>query len=150
MNIAGTQFNLEHEALEIYIAGCDIHCEGCHNKQLWSFNAGKPYESVLKRIEEKVREPIVKRVWILGGEPLDQNINELKDFLENLNTAKEIWLWTGHELDEIPDDILEYFDVVKSGPYQKGEDGYTDERHDIHLASKNQKIERAWDYEYTK
>lgn len=148
MNIAGTQYNLEYEALEIYVAGCNIHCEGCHNKQLWDFNVGKPYETILKRIEEKVHEPIVKRVWILGGEPLDQNVNELIDFMNNLDTAKECWLWTGYPMDKIPDDVLACFDVVKSGAYRQGDEGYVDERHHIRLASKNQTIQRAWDYEY--
>ena len=147
MNIAGTLFNFEAEALEIYVAGCNIHCKGCHNENLWDFNAGKPYEQLVDRLADKVREPLVKRVWILGGEPLDQKHEELIDFMNNLDTAKECWLWTGHEMDDIPNDVLACFDVVKSGAYKQDEEGYVDERHNIKLASKNQIIQRAWDYE---
>ncbi len=45
--VAGTEVNLQHKALEIYVSGCLNHdCKGCHNPELWYWNVGKRWECV--------------------------------------------------------------------------------------------------------
>ena len=40
-NILPTTFaDGERARTSIYFAGCDIQCEGCHNKDLWNINTG--------------------------------------------------------------------------------------------------------------
>lgn len=75
MRVAGTEFNLAHRALEIYLSGCKApHCEGCHNKELWEFNQGIPYQEWLKTQENsglfKDSELLVKKFGFWEGNPL--------------------------------------------------------------------------------
>ena len=122
MNISSTQFSLKHTALEFYISGCTVKCPGCHNYELWDFNLGKEWKQFFTdtKIEYKIAEnsSIIDKFVILGGEPLDQDINELKNFLLKLKTyKKEIWLFTSYT--EIPRDILELVEYVKYGKYDE-------------------------------
>ena len=61
---------------------------------------------------------MIDNIWILGGEPLDNNILELLDLLNIIyKTNKIIWLWTRYEIEEIPEDIIEYCNYIKTGEY---------------------------------
>ena len=101
MNIAGTEINLKHKALEIYLAGCKHHsCKGCHNPELWNFDVGDVLNKhILQRITCKFQElhkaKLVDYVWVLGGEPLDQHPSELFEFLVAINNyTTNVVLWT--------------------------------------------------------
>lgn len=144
MRVAGTEFNLAHRALEIYLSGCKApHCEGCHNKELWEFNQGIPYQEWLKTQENsglfKDSELLVKKVWILGGEPLDQNLISLQNFIIRLNAYfQEIWLWTRYE--KIPKPLHHLLKYAKLGMYDKTKPSYLEPLFGIKLASNNQRI----------
>jgi anaerobic ribonucleoside-triphosphate reductase activating protein len=142
MNIAGTEYNLNHKSLEIYLSGCfSPHCKGCHNKELWDFNIGyDPFGSIFNSIMNKIDNDMVEKVWILGGEPLDQDRNELNRFLMCLwfYSNKDIWLWTRYT--EIPDDVGQSLSYAKIGAYDENLPSYVDEEHGITLASSNQRI----------
>lgn len=142
MKIAGTEYNLNHKALEIYFSGCKApHCEGCHNSELWDFNFGyDPFGKIFISIVEKAKDPMVEKIWLLGGEPLDQNREEFLRFIYMLWfwTDAELWLWTRYT--DIPKEVYETISFVKTGAYDKTLDSYVDERHGITLASSNQKI----------
>lgn len=78
MNIDGTETNLRHKALEIYISGCKPpHCAGCHNPELWDFSKGDPWQEAIRLLGDKIsalkESGLVEIVWLLGGEPLDQD-----------------------------------------------------------------------------
>jgi anaerobic ribonucleoside-triphosphate reductase activating protein len=139
MNIAGTDYNLNHKALEIYISGCDGYCKGCHNSELWDFNVGVPW---YKFNFSKILNSLVDRVWIMGGEPLLQEKKELQNFIYNVNmytnNKKEIWLWT--RFNEIPNNLKRYISYVKTGEYKEDLPRYTEPLFGIELASNNQKI----------
>jgi len=146
IRIAATQYSLLTNSLEIYLSGCKAkpHCKNCHNPELWSFDIGNPYSSDIKEdIEEKVStyKNLINSIWILGGEPLDQPIEELEKILSDISgLGKELWLWTRYELDEIPNNIKKYCDYIKCGRYkeEEGSDDYSSLG--IKLASTNQKI----------
>jgi anaerobic ribonucleoside-triphosphate reductase activating protein len=139
MNIAGTDYNLNHKALEIYISGCDGYCKGCHNYELWDFNIGNPW---YKFNFNKILNPLVDRVWIMGGEPLLQEKKELQNFIYNVNmytnNKKEIWIWT--RFNEIPNNLKQYISYVKTGEYKEDLPNYIEPLFGIKLASNNQKI----------
>lgn len=146
MNLLGTQYNINHLAFEIYLAGCSPpHCEGCHNPESWDFSAGEPLtdDVFLNKIVKPIRsfDKIINNIWVLGGEPLDQKYIEfcnfcvkLKGYFEN----KYLWLWTKYDLSDIDYSILVYFDYVKCGRYKKNLT--SKEEYDIKLASLNQYI----------
>jgi anaerobic ribonucleoside-triphosphate reductase activating protein len=145
MNIVSTQFTLKYNALEIYVSGCYGNCNGCHNTELKDFNIGENYIDSLYKIIGKIKtfDFIIDKVWILGGEPLDQNINELLDLLQRLkSTNKEIWLFTRYELEEIDKRIIELCDYIKTGKFIKELKSDDIEMYGVKLATTNQKINK--------
>lgn len=66
----------------IFFTGCNFHCQGCFNKELWDFKSGKPFDEEAKTLLfEYLGDKHVKGLSVLGGEPLQQNFTELKDLL---------------------------------------------------------------------
>ena len=143
MNIVSTQYNLSNKTLEIYLSGCYGNCYNCHNPELKDFNIGNPYKNELLKIIEKIKEfdSLVGNIWILGGEPLDNNINELVYFLNYLlQTNKSIWLWTRYELNNVPDNIKKYCNYIKCGEYIEKLSTNDNIQYGIKLATSNQNI----------
>ncbi len=138
MKIASTQFSLDTNSLEIYVSGCNSpHCVGCHNSELWNFDIGTKYTKYM--LKDKLNNPLIDKIFIMGGEPLHQKVSELIDMLECLNkVGKPIYLFTRYELEDVDKEILDRLDYIKTGEYiqkSKSVDYYG-----ITLASDNQKI----------
>lgn len=121
MNLAATQYSLKYNAFEIYLSGCNGVCEGCCNPELKEFGIGKTInaevtQSLLSKITDF--DLIIKNIWVLGGDPMDNNQSELTQLLNDLSkTNKQIWLWTRYDLKDIPNNIKQYCDYIKSGEY---------------------------------
>ena len=98
----------------IFFQGCDIHCKGCENPSSWDISKGKPYEieEIVKLLREKVTN---KKITLSGGEPLMQKV-AVSEIVEKLPDF-DIVLYTGHELSEVPDQILKKVNYVKAGPF---------------------------------
>ena len=80
----------------------------------------------------------VKYVVLLGGEPLQQDKEELLSLCRLLSEAGlKIWLYTGYELHDVDKDILKYVYTIKCGRYmaELQQDGFP--------ASSNQKVYRS-------
>lgn len=100
----------------LFLQGCAKRCDGCHNYETWDVNGG-----LLAEVDDIVRQLknncINKKLTISGGEPLLQYcsvielVKKLKDF--------SIILYTGYQLDEVPTEILQYLDYIKTGEYIK-------------------------------
>lgn len=104
----------------LYVAGCPLRCEGCHNAQYWELSSGTE-----KTVEEVFKELCQDdcNISILGGEPLMQYeaVLELCQMIKD-RTAKTIWLWSGYTLDHILKHypkILRYVNVLVDGPFVK-------------------------------
>ena len=104
----------------LYVAGCPIRCEGCHNSQFWELESGT------ERTVEDVCAELCQdecNISILGGEPLFQYeaILELCKQIKS-RTSKTIWLWSGYKLEYIQDhypELLRYINVLVDGPFIK-------------------------------
>ena len=143
MNISGLQYNLNRKTLEIYISGCNGRCEGCHNYELWDFDVGKKWTLYLDEIEIEIKSGLIDEIWILGGDPMDQDLKELYRFMAILSGfGRRIWLWTRHNIEEIPEDIKKLCAYIKTGEYLKDLPGYVDDVTGVEIASKNQKIHK--------
>jgi anaerobic ribonucleoside-triphosphate reductase activating protein len=143
VNIIATDFTLEHGAVEVYLAGCNRRCPGCHNPETWDFNQGNDwrYQVTDRNLMQRLKTPLTDKIWIMGGEPLDQDLKELTALLDFCSEAKRpIWLWTSYELDDVPDSILVRVNVIKTGRYIQDLPGYKDEKTGIFLASLNQRL----------
>ena len=118
-NILPTTFaDGERARTSIYFAGCDIQCEGCHNKDLWNINTGHEMsvDQIINYIEDESLQ--TKQVSILGGEPTMQ-LNSLQALLKALKgKGYNIWLYTGKLFEDLINmDILIYIDILVDGPY---------------------------------
>lgn len=107
----------------LFVSGCTHGCEGCFNSSTKSFSYGNEFtKEVEDKFLEYTKNPIISGVNILGGEPLMQDstlYNLLKRIKEETN--KNIWLWTGYRLDEIPPEkrnVLDYVDVLVDGRFE--------------------------------
>jgi organic radical activating enzyme len=146
MNILASSFTLQHNSLDIYVAGCGgfPHCANCHNPESWDFHQGEKYdEQYWIKLKNKIVEfdTIIHNIMIFGGEPLDQNKDELLHMLFDLKTlGKKVWLFTRYEIAEIPNHIRQMCDYIKTGKYipELIVDGNI--CYGIKLATSNQKI----------
>lgn len=106
----------------LYVSGCNIRCEGCHNKDWWPIDSGT--EMTLEQVFDELTADDFN-VSILGGEPTLQYpaILELCKMLKS-KTDKTIWLYTGYPIDVIATeyaDLLRYIDVLVDGKFDKSQ-----------------------------
>lgn len=148
MNILATQYSLTSKSLDIYVAGCNgnPHCVGCHNPESWSFNQGELYtEEYFNNIQTKVQDfdILIDNIMIFGGEPNDQNHDELLHFLIDIKSLnKKVWLFTRYGITDVPKFELSLCDYIKSGSYMP--ELITDDniQYGIKLATSNQFINK--------
>lgn len=110
--------------ISLWVTGCPIHCKGCHNKEIWNPETGKPFtKDTMEYLLNLFRhERIDKNLSILGGEPLARyNIEEVTNVCKEFKKEfpnKTIWLWTGFEYDEVKNfEVMNYLDKVITGRY---------------------------------
>lgn len=154
--------NGEGVGVSLFVQGCDRHCFNCFNSETWDFNGGKEWtEKTKNKFMELIDRPYIRRISILGGEPLaEQNLDDVLSLIKEIRISfpeKTIWLYTGYEFEQIKDafieskkwlqaswkhsaiirwEIISNVDVVVDGEY-------IDEQKDLTLAyrgSKNQRV----------
>ena len=148
MNVIGIQYNINQNALEVYFSGCigNPHCKGCFSPETWEFNQGSSYKKSMTDIRKQLIQfdELIDKVMIFGGEPLDQNSEELKDFLQEIKTfGKEIWIFTHYDFDvakEILGQTIALCDYIKCGAYMEELKVDDNIQYGIKLATSNQKI----------
>lgn len=151
--------NGENVGVALFVQGCPSpHCKNCFNPETWNFNGGKEWtEEIENKFFELTSRPYIKRISVLGGEPLaDGNLDgilHLVNKIRFLSQNKSIWLYTGYTWEEIWDcpingmtesglrnykrqQIVKQTDIVVDGRY-------IDSQRDITLkwrGSKNQRV----------
>lgn len=151
--------NGEGVGVSLFTQGCPFHCFNCFNSEAWDFNGGKEWtEETKNRFLELIDRPYIKRVSILGGEPLaDQNLDGILSLTKEIRLLfpdKTIWLYTGFTfekllspllLNQLPTpeenkriEIIRSIDVLIDGEY-------VDEQRDITLKWRGSKNQRAID-----
>ena len=112
----------------LFVAGClpnkceEGNCPGCHNKEAQKFSYGKEFTPETKyEILEAVKQPYIHTFVLCGGEPLDQDLNELIDLIKSIKEQclnRDIWCYTGYEWEQVKDlEIMQYIDVAVVGPF---------------------------------
>ena len=91
----------------LFVQGCDRnpHCKNCFNSETWDFNGGKEWtEKTKNKFMELIDRPYIKRISILGGEPLaEQNLDDVLSLIKEIRISfpeKTIWLYTGYEFED--------------------------------------------------
>ena len=141
--------NGEGLGVSVYFAGCDKEpkCKGCFNCGAWSFDAGEPFtKDIMCEILDKISNPHIDHLAILGGEPLAEKniaaVNNLCYAIKLYYPNKKIWLWTHYTWEELIEEsfvhcnIFPNVDVLVDGEY-------IEEQRDLTLkwrGSKNQRV----------
>lgn len=98
----------------LFLQGCDLHCSGCHNQETWDITKGS--RLTVAELAGTLRKSCInKELTISGGEPLMQAdaVYELIALLCDF----DICLYTGHDISEVPQKILDKIHYLKYGPY---------------------------------
>ena len=105
--------NGEGIGISLFVQGCKFFCKNCFNSSAWDFNGGKEWtqqkEDEFLSLADK---PSIKRISILGGEPLaDENLSGVLSLVNKIRhlygDTKTIWLYTGYTWEEIIDNQFE-------------------------------------------
>jgi anaerobic ribonucleoside-triphosphate reductase activating protein len=92
-------------------------------------------------IDLRTFRSVIKKIFILGGDPLDQDPTEFKKFMEWINLYDyEIWLFTIYEINEISDETKALFDYIKCGRYLPEQSTENNIQYGVKLATANQNI----------
>lgn len=84
----------------LFVSGCKFHCKECFNSEAWDFNYGKEYtEKTEEYILKQVNKPYIKGLSLLGGDPLWQDMDGLKQLRQLVqkvhDLGKTVWIWSG-------------------------------------------------------
>lgn len=109
----------------LFVQGCNLKCVGCFNSEAWDFSGGKEWTLEIKnKFLDIVSRHYIKRVSILGGEPLEnENLKELSDLIIEIKKRfpeKVVWIYTGKLFETLnPDEqsVVNLCDVVVDGAY---------------------------------
>ena len=105
--------NGEGVGVSLFVQGCPFHCKNCFNSETWDFNGGKEWtEKTKNKFTELIDRPYIRRISILGGEPLaEQNLDEVLSLIKEIRILypeKTIWLYTGYNFDLLKSQYDEY------------------------------------------
>jgi len=108
----------------LFMQGCPLKCEGCHNPQTQPFEGGTFYsiEDILNKIKSN---PLLDGVTFSGGEPLCQAENLIPLAKEIKNLGLHLAIYTGFVFEQLfcnssyekMLELLSYADVLIDGPF---------------------------------
>lgn len=153
--------NGEGVGVALFVQGCHFHCPNCFNPETWDFNGGKKWtEEVKNKFLELVNRPYIKRISILGGEPLaEENLDSVLDLVNKIRLSspkKSIWIYSGYTWEEILDEdynFLEMHDnlrqaiIAQCNVFVDGK--YKESQRDITLPYRGSKNQRLIDIQQT-
>ena len=101
--------NGEGVGVALFVQGCHFYCLNCFNPETWDFNGGKEWtEEVKEKFLKLVDKPYIKRISILGGEPLaEENLDGVLDLVNKIRISsqqKSIWLYSGYTWEQLFED----------------------------------------------
>lgn len=78
--------NGEGVGVSLFVQGCPFHCKNCFNSETWDFNSGKEWtEETKNKFMELIDRPYIRRISILGGEPLaEQNLDGVLSLIKEI------------------------------------------------------------------
>ena len=132
--------------VSLFVQGCHFHCKNCFNEETWDFKGGHEWTQESKnKFLELMNKPYIKRISILGGEPLaDENVEDVVDLMKAVKEKypdKDIWVYSGYTMETIKkrklNDVLKYADVIVDGRY-------IEELRDITLKFRGSSNQRIW------
>lgn len=100
--------NGESIGVSLFVQGCPFnpHCKNCFNPDTWDFNGGKEWtQETEDKFIELANRPYIKRLSILGGEPLaEENLDGVLHLVDRFRLSfpnKSIWIYSGYTWESI-------------------------------------------------
>ena len=116
----------------IFLSGCNVGCQGCHNKKFWNIKSGKIF--LINKLVNEIKELTPqKKVTISGGEPMEQK-EAVIELIKQLNNF-DIGLYTSYKFEDIDNNILSSLSFIKTGKFENNKKIYGK-----YFGSENQKI----------
>lgn len=158
LKFAHIEYSITTRSLDIFTIGCgdgDVHnpvCKDCCNPEIrdWSLRGFSTPQVVSKILQLDAKYGnLIDKILLVGGDPLDGYFRYKEEFTEFINQIKiinkPIYLFTRHELNFIPEEILKLVDYIKTGSYIPELKCNDNIYGDIKLATSNQKIYKTAD-----
>lgn len=110
----------------LFVSGCTHKCPGCFNEAYQDFKSGNLWDTEAEeRFMTYIKNENVHGVTILGGEPMEQTMDEsLLKLLKRIKqeTNHTIWIYSGYTFEQILKDpkklaLLGQCDVLVDGPF---------------------------------
>ena len=144
----------------LFVSGCNFHCKNCFNQKAQDFNYGKEYtEQTESYILEQLNKPYINGLSLLGGDPLWQDVDGLKQLRQLVqkvhNLGKNVWIWSGFVYENLLDGsglseeanerilLVRECDVFVDGLFE-------DDKKDLSLAWRGSRNQRVIDMNKTK
>lgn len=113
--------NGEGVGVALFVQGCHFHCKGCFNQETWNFSGGKLFtDDTMKTLYDLIQRPYIKRISILGGEPLaDENVRDVCEVIRMARNSPhkvKVWLYTGYTFEKVRGDHVDNL-VLGNNPY---------------------------------
>lgn len=98
--------NGEGVGVALFVQGCRFACKNCFNPDTWDFNGGKEWtQDTEDKLIELANRPYIKRLSILGGEPLaDKNLDGVLHLVNRFRISfpnKSIWIYSGYTWNQV-------------------------------------------------
>ena len=102
-------------AMIVFMAGCLHNCKGCQNPELQDPNHGVN-TSTEELIQTFQKMSLCDCVVFSGGDPLYQT-PALLEACEAFSKICEIGVYTGHKLEDVPQELFSQINFLKTGPW---------------------------------
>lgn len=148
LQFAHIEYSMSTKSLDIFNIGCDAtpRCVGCFNAELWDWSLkGIDSEQVILKVKQlnKKFDKLIERMLLVGGDPVDaynRYPKEYLEFVQQIKLDKPIYLFTHHNYEDVPKELLKEVDYVKTGRYIPELTCDNNVQMGIKLATSNQNI----------
>lgn len=115
----------------LFVAGCEHQCRGCYNQSTWRLDSGVLFSLEMEeRLLADLMDTRIPRqgLSLSGGDPLHpHNVPHIRRLVKRVRkecAGKDIWLWTGYQIDELnasQREVLDFIDVLIDGRFIEAE-----------------------------
>ena len=150
LQFAHIEYSIQTKSIDIFNYGCDGSCPGCFNGGLKDWNLkGMSYQQVLDKVQDLVKRytSLIDKIILVGGDPLDAYNKYPNQYIELLKGLQPlnlpIFLFTRHSLECVQQEVIQYVQYVKTGPYLEELTCDNNICYGIKLATSNQTIHKV-------
>jgi len=90
----------------VFVQGCNIRCEGCHNKNTWDKKGGAEV-SVEYIINDMLSNQLTDGLTISGGEPFEQAADCISLAAVARQNGLNVWVFSGKTFKELQNEPKE-------------------------------------------